>query len=265
MEAGGASSETPRPTYGAILQPTSFGSGNNTGTGDYIGSGAAALRVSGLTTIDGDICANSIGARAASAGSVYIRTGTLSGSGTVDASAGSASGTAGAGGGRIAVVLTHGDTFGSVTLTAHGGDGGGTDMEGAAGTVYIQLASDPDGAGSVYVANDNLTTNKVFTPLPAFATANENLTNTLWIARNQGKVGLVADAEIGSLELETAGYLELAGYTVTLARLIIDGEEVHWGEYQAGDAELGARVTDTVGGGWVIIPSPPLGTVIMIR
>jgi hypothetical protein len=260
---GFSGSGAPRPTYGSVLQPTSQGSGNATGGGSFPGAGAVELSVTGATTIDGAIRANATaGWRRSAGGSVRITTGTLAGGGTVDASAGGTD-QAGAGGGRIAVRLTEGASFGSVVLKAYGGDGGGTAQEGAAGTVYKQTAADMADGGIVLVDNADLAPNEAaFTPLPAFAASTEDLGRTQWEARNKGKIGLVADVAVESLALGPDACLELAGHTVMVYALRIDGRSYGAGVYTA--ADLAPFVTDRSGGsGQVVVKAS--GTIILLR
>jgi len=261
---GHASTSSIPPTYGSILNPETLGS--NTDAGHHQGGGAVILTVHSALWVDGVIDASSNdGSRLGSGGSVNITAGTLGGDGMIRANSGT--GFRAGGGGRVAVALTTGEGFGQVAMEAIGGVGtADSSANSAAGTVYRRVAGQSVGHGDVRVDNAGITVSgNATTALPAFSASDEDLANTHWTARNQGKVGLVAAAEIGSLELGPDGYLELAGYTVTIARLTIDGEEVRWGNYQAGAEELGARVTDAASGGWVIIPAPPPGTLMLIR
>ena len=261
---GASGGATPAATYGAVLRPMTQGSGNSTGGGVNPGGGVVMLSVSGTTTIDGAIRANATyGGRRSAGGSVFITTGSLGGNGTVDASAGN-SDVAGAGGGRIAVILTNGTSFGSVVLKAYGGDGGGTTQEGAAGTVYRQTMNDATNAGIVLVDNNSLATNVVVTPVPAFVGSTENLAKTQWTAQNKGKIGLVTNVTIASVTLNGNAYLELGGYTGSVSFLTITNHAFRDGTYAASD--LGGLVTDSSGGnGRIIVNSPLRGTVFKFR
>ena len=77
---------------------------------------------------------------AGSGGSIWIKSGTLSGTGAILADGGNSSGRSGGGGGRIAIYLTASDDFGAVTNSARGGDqrSDRTRDYGAAGTIYRQ-------------------------------------------------------------------------------------------------------------------------------
>ena len=152
---GGGAGTVEGVTYGNFAMPVTdraeetLGSGTNWGSGQG-GGGAVKLVITGDTTIDGLITANGGGGNlAASGGSVYINSGTLSGGGTIQANGGrpGASPRYGGGGGRVAVVLDNQADFTSFTgkMTAYGGeDLDGTKFphgNGAAGTVYKKAIS----------------------------------------------------------------------------------------------------------------------------
>ncbi len=147
-------------THGSVTAPVALGGGGN----DRQGGGAVILTVSGTTTIDGSVNANgATGAWCAPAGgSVFITTAHFAGAatGTIQThGATSSGGYAGAGGGRIAVVLTgSGADFSgySGTMTAYGSTG--TTQPGAAGTVYRQTQAQGTGKGSLTVAAGTATT-----------------------------------------------------------------------------------------------------------
>ena len=148
------------PTYGSITNPTTLGSGGNSGTGaNPYGGGAILLIVTGNTVLDGIITANAgsggNGAPAPAGGSVNLKLSTLSGSGSITANGGEPGGgntKAGGGGGRIAVRLSPGTSFGSVTMLACGGGlGQGGGLTAAAGTIYQQTASQGEGNGTLII------------------------------------------------------------------------------------------------------------------
>jgi len=251
------------PTYGSVLFPVTHGSGGSTGGGNRSGGGQVRLEITGEMRVDGKILAKG-GDRSAAGGSIAIRSGTVVGDGELDASGGDASNWCGGGGGRIAVVLNTGTSIGSVVRKAFGGDGGGTTKEGSAGTVYIQLASDKDGAGSVYVANNNLNPS-TFTPLPPYTGSTEDLSETSWFVTNKGRLGLGDDATLAGLDLGAEGYLELDGHTLTVQTLVINGTPYPNNTYTA--ADLGSQVTDASGdsSGRVIVYRPPPGSLFLMR
>jgi hypothetical protein len=140
---------TASSTYGSITAPTNIGSGGSTAGS---GGGAIQITVSGATTVNGTISANganggSTDRTGGSGGSVYLTTGTISGSGTVRANGGTATNVGAGGGGRVAIILTGASadfsSFGSATVAATGGDAPST-LDGAAGTVYKQTDPPPE-------------------------------------------------------------------------------------------------------------------------
>ncbi len=140
-------------TYGSIREPIHLGS-----AAQGRGGGAVLLRVSGETMFDGGIInASAVGGLSGSAGgSVWLTTGTLSGMGNILANGSGGSSTGdnnGGGGGRIAVVLTNGTSFASVTMQAFSLTG--AQHRGAAGTVYRENVEHAPGAGILIIDNNN--------------------------------------------------------------------------------------------------------------
>lgn len=140
-------------TYGSIRKPIHLGS-----AAQQRGGGAVRLRVGGETLFDGGtINANAVGGLSGSAGgSVWLTTGSLAGTGSIQAngSGGSSTGSNnGGGGGRIAVVLTNGTSFASVTMQAFSLTG--AQHRGAAGTVYRESTEHAPGAGILTIDNNN--------------------------------------------------------------------------------------------------------------
>lgn len=149
--------------YGSVTNPTSLGSG-----GHYAaGGGAVLINVSGTTTIDGAILANGgpfTGDRGGGAGgSIRIITDTLQGNGSIYAKGSGpfpayASGMASGGGGRIAIYCS---TF-SFPLSTNNLSASSVPCyysyasAGAAGTLYIKMASEP--LGTLIVDNHNVST-----------------------------------------------------------------------------------------------------------
>jgi hypothetical protein len=156
--AGGiryATTCTNGPTYGSITAPTTLGSGG--GYGGAFGGGAARLNVTGRTTVNGVISANANNQMMSGAGgSVFLTTGTLDGSGIIRASS-PKGGWALGGGGRVAVILTNGNDFGSVSVQACSGLGNpATHLYGGAGTVYLQTMAQGAGNGTLWVNATNM-------------------------------------------------------------------------------------------------------------
>jgi hypothetical protein len=145
-------------SYGAIHQPTTYGSGGG-GSATLLqggsGGGAVRLTVNGTLVLDGRISADggsvvSSGGSGAG-GSVWLSVGTLAGAGMISANGGTADVRygGGGGGGRIAVYRTN-NTF-SGAITARGGAGF---KGGGAGTIYLNAG---DGSpAQVILSNGDL-------------------------------------------------------------------------------------------------------------
>ena len=154
--AAGDSLFVNKQTYGSIIAPTNLGSGGVSSTASP-GGGAILLTVAGTTTVAtaGMITANggSSGNRGGSGGSIYLTTGWLTGSGTIQAKGGGAALNNG-GGGRVAIILTGTDadftTSWSGTNIAFGGGSAGN--AGAAGTVYRKTTA---GVDTLIIDNNN--------------------------------------------------------------------------------------------------------------
>jgi len=260
-------------TYGSILAPRQIGSGGREGKA----GGAIYLTVAGTThmpivqAVAGAIRADgeTRNGGAGSGGSILLKTGALTGGGSIEAHGGGG-GHAHGGGGRIAVILTDPSaTFAawSGTAIARGGNAGGGGQRGAAGTVYQQAGDENEGHGTVIVDNSNLEPSETYadtvtTSLPPPQSFEDDLEVTRWIARNGGWIELTADALIESLDLEDeTTRLELAGHTLTVLALTVDGAVFEVGQYDAEDSE---HFTDRVGGGKIIVYSPP-GTLFLLR
>jgi hypothetical protein len=214
-------------TYGSVVTPTNLGSG---GYAQWYegGGGALQIRVTGQTALDGIISANGgwqvpgvYQYGQGSGGSVWLRTGTLTGSGTIEARGGSGQTThaGGGGGGRIAVILSSGNAFGSVTMRAWGGTGifGG----GAAGTVYRETAAQGAGKGELTLDNNGLSTlTYVVTHFPPLTNAAVAITNELAnvsvVVTNRGRLGLLGSVPVGDLTVGTNSVLDLNLKTLTV-------------------------------------------------
>lgn len=148
--------------------------------------------------------------------------GTGSGSGTIRANgrnnAGNSSFGAG-GGGRVVVELTSGAGFGGIDFQAFGGTdalGGGVDRRGAAGTVYLQDASQASGTGSVTIGNNNLV-HTAFTQIPAAtgAVAGE-LSEASVFLTEEARLQLTGDLEVAEMTLDLGTLLDLGGNRLTV-------------------------------------------------
>jgi len=183
------------PTYGSIVTPTNCGSGGNS----FAGGGAAILTVQGEARVYGFIKANATfegqWTGSGAGGSVFLTTSNLVGTGTIQAGGGATTSHYDGGGGRVAVVLTGaGSSFGSVAMTAHGGNGpGGGD--GAAGTVYKRTASQGSNEGTLII--DQPHNSPYYTSIDPLVV--------------DASVGDVIIRNNGELKVETAATLQVGG------------------------------------------------------
>ena len=147
--------------YGSVTAPVDVGCGGRSDSYSC-GGGAVRLVVAGAATIDGAIDARSSSQSPRTSeknngagGSVFVTAASISGAGTVDASAYASDGSEscqqeGASGGRIALVATAGEvTIPLANLKANGATGGsveGAAATGGGGTIYVKNAADANGA-----------------------------------------------------------------------------------------------------------------------
>ena len=191
-------------TYGSVIAPTNLGSSG----ASYAGGGALLLTVAGTTTVAaaGSISAcGGAGNSGGAGGSIYLRTGWLIGSGTLQANGGNTSWDkgAGGGGGRVSIVLTGAGADFSLwngTNAACGGVaiGGGSGSSAAAGTVYRKTTT---GVDSLIIDNNNTAViNQVSTLMPPAPNAvNLNGFSNVTI-RKRGILGVRGDT---TLDLNT--------------------------------------------------------------
>jgi hypothetical protein len=142
------------PTYGSVRAPTHSGSGGNQGRG----GGAVRLSVLGTTTVDGTIEAQGQDLTASwvysgSGGSVFLTTANLGGSGSIRVRGGHGQNVGAGGGGRIAIILTGSESFGSLEFSAIGGDANPDHRSAAAGTIYLESQSQGTGGGLLLITN----------------------------------------------------------------------------------------------------------------
>ncbi len=217
-------------TYGSLLDPTDLGSGGSATPGGF-GGGAVRLVVSGDVVLDGSMTVLGQSETASGAGgSVSLSCRTLSGAGLIDASgptSDSSSGDrVGAGGGRVAVKLTHGADVGGVSLRAFGGRvTTTTTRDGSAGTAYLETAAQAGGRGVLMVRNT--TSHSVhassFTPIPHRTAAfTDDLKKATLRIEDRGRVGLMADTTVGDVVIVGNGYLQTGAF-----KLYVDALEHH--------------------------------------
>ena len=207
-------------TYGSVLAPTNCGSGPGT-SGATDGGGAARLIVGGATTVNGELIADgsdgTSGYCGGSGGSIYLTTATLAGSGVVRAGGGDdpdRTDVGQGGGGRVAVVLTSGSSFGTIDFSARGGTYGGSGAS-APGTVYLESATDGTGAGRVIIdckGEDH--SRKTYLPPEAQAITDELIGATLVVTGANSEVTLTDHIYVGDVLAYTDADLVLGSYTM---------------------------------------------------
>ncbi|QQS61440.1 MAG: fibronectin type III domain-containing protein [Candidatus Moraniibacteriota bacterium] len=210
----GGQSTSSCSTYGSILNPINLGSGSHNPPAGG-GGGAIILNVSGNSLINGLVSSNGepVNNNGGSGGSVNINTSLFVGSGAVRSNGNRLSG-----GGRIAVKLTSGNDFGSVTMQAYGGSSGA-----AAGTIYTQTASQGSNNGTLTIDNNNQTAT-VQTLIPQDNFTNNSLSLGNIIVKNKGLLAIptgttlntTGDITIGTLNSSTDTSHIVANGTGTL-------------------------------------------------
>jgi hypothetical protein len=173
--------------YDSVTEPVALGSGGG-GTSSSAGAGGGVLRltVNRTLTLDGRISAEGrpvigSGAGAGAGGSVWLKVGTLIGTGAVSASGGSADARwGGGGGGRVAVHYTTNLFAGRITARGGAGYNGG-----GAGTVFLRAW----GAqyGTVFLDNNGLSGPP--TPFNLSTMVDISLGNGAWLS-NSGSIYL---------------------------------------------------------------------------
>jgi hypothetical protein len=214
---GGATNNVPalNKTYGTVTNPATSGSGGFWGSDNTAeGGGVMRLAVSGSTVVNGSIVATGLVTDGQSGGSIVLRTGTLSGGGSIDAS-GYSGGTYGGGGGRIALYLTATPSRGGVAVRAYGGD---ANYDGAAGTVYEQAPGQLQGAGTLYIDNNGLkVTTNAYTILPAMTNGSvSELQLATLIVTNYARVRLATNVAVRDAWFSAGTVLDLASNTLTI-------------------------------------------------
>lgn len=148
-------------TYGSIREPTELGgcgTKNPKSEVSYKSGGAIYLEIANELVVNGTISALSKSGSSyynGSGGSIYLKTGTLTGTGTIDASAGWNSVSAGGGGGRIAVYESATSGYGAFAgvMKAWGGQTTNKGTRAGCGTIYIENAGDTPGEGTLIIDN----------------------------------------------------------------------------------------------------------------
>ena len=200
--------------------------------------------------------------------------GSIAGTGSITAcgGAGRRNYAGGGGGGRIAIRLTGaGATIpGTIVVNAQGRYGyafaAGADKLGSAGTVYIETASEGVKGGTIIISNwpdrsvSEFTSATVFptTPIVAYnngdAVADFNDANLI-VTNNAIAEVSVAALKMRNLAVAADSKLDLFGNTLTVRSAKLGDTNLATGTYAAGDVALGDFVSDSVGGGSLVVQS----------
>ena len=250
-------------SYGSILDPLSWGAA---GHGDnfnlnYAGGGVVKIAVSGALTLDGMIESQGFGypavttGGASTGGSINIVTGSLAGSGEINADGGCDRLHGNGSGGRVRVKLTGSSVFPqTVAVHAYGGTrlmGGTVEavvdgvVDAAAGTVFLQTSADTEGAGVLRIVNSRAGDGA--THLPSMLDGDASL------ASCRVEVGDNAKVRLTSTNKRRA----------RVASLVVRGARVRSGVYTA--AELNTAVGSSVFCGDGVLTVGGSGFVVTIR
>ena len=237
-------------TYDSILNPSLSGSSSAQG---FYGAGILDLDVSGCLTLNGkaesagmgrDNTSTYAGGYASPGGTINLTLGSLAGSGIISAIGGGSSFyyNGSGGGGRIAIRLTESGSsfapFGRTNILSSGRTGYYTsyDRSSSAGTVYLETAENGTDSGLIIIRNDGVTNNIISTPLPGKGTrcdAATVLQKASVSIENGAFADLTSSFKMTSVSLSQKGTLDLAGYTITLREMTIEGVKVAPGSHPA--------------------------------
>ena len=205
----------------------------------------------------------------AAAGSVSITAKTLSGSGSITANGAVGSirwdnGYNGVGG-RIAVRVTGENVGTNGVWTKFAARGCATNQVNttnernqntSAGTVYLQGRSDGEKGGTIYVRNQvNYDTSNVATWIPAAerGDAAADFRNAKLVIADRGVVAVGADIRFASVAVAARSKLDLHGQKVKTQAAWLGGAKLPTGTYTAANAAVSDFVTDSAGGGELVV------------
>ena len=245
------------------------------GQGAGNAGGVLNCTVSGVLTIDGTVSANgSLGGQAVThndnagpGGAIKLTSGMLVGSGVIRADGGYNGGNSSGGGGRVAIRLTRsGASFADFTGTIvasgrYSQDVANASHSSSAGSVYLETAADGEKGGVIRIAQglnyaqNALNTNT--TEIVSLGYGGDNVAdykNVKLEVRDYGFAAVNTDVTMKSVTLATAdAKLDLEGHTLTVKSAKLMDKVLAAGTYAAGDAALGDFVTDSVGGGSLVV------------
>lgn len=275
-------------SYDSFFMPQLPGAAGGHADVRNMGGGVINLEVTGMLNVDGKITSSAVsfGAdnHAGGAGSLNVRAGTLTGAGGICANTTPSfsdyakSGYGSSGGGRVAVRLADsGATFSDywlANITAKGYSKVGSVPKGmtnddqrysSAGSVYLQTAAESEKCGTIVIRNDGVAENTAWTSLPAAAETDAvaDFKKASLSLLDCGKVRLYETLQMANLTLAENCKLDLNGKTLTVNTARFGGTKLKPGTYVAGDAALGDFVTDSVGGGSLVVKGT--GMMLLVR
>jgi hypothetical protein len=272
---GGRGGRTPdltnELTYGSFRMPVQLGSSATESTSPKRGGGAVILDVGNNLVVDGAIIAESEHqyVQGGSGGSIYIRARGLIGNGEIEANghilSGSSSAWDGGGGGRVSAVLSGDNTF-TGSITAYGGTKLGSGEEGGAGTVYVE-ENGAEWAGVLTIDNGGRdSTWSADIPPTQRDYDSDDYTAVQVVITNYGRARITADITLDSVVMQDAtAVLELAGNTLNVTSFK-DADSpvfVKPGDYT--DNSSGNFDGVDFGGGTIVLPRGPLGTMFILK
>ena len=298
---GGQLAMSTNGVYGSILNPNMPGSygGANDCNDQNLGGGLIKVTVEGTLALDGK--ATAIGGSASNVrgtgGAFNITAGSLIGTGSIAIHGYNASSTpngddkrtlvgirskrnvkAASAGGRVAIRLTDSSAtlpdywLTSAAVKSYGGvyTNSSTKVQddpfcASAGTVYIQTANEAEGAGTIYIRNNNMITNPAYTPIPSVKyNPDENLDKASLHISEAGRVRICQEElKLNILTVEETSVIDLFGSTLSVTRAKIGGKSLGAGVYEPSDFADNLVDTSEAGGGTIVVLGE--GTLIILR
>ena len=275
-QANSGNVTTPKPAHGGWLgdmkpyddvkEPIHIGMGNKPASGAYtigIGGGAIYIVSTGDAVVDGAICADTRNdcwnsgltlRGGAAAGSVYLKANSVTGTGTISASAGWTDEQNNKGcGGRIAVVSTSTTPVDYTSLklkaTVEPFKSNGTsecDSHGSAGTVFVKDASQT--YGTLLIDNVANMPAQAFTRPATIPSDDEG--DWTFDRLGLGRRAILAIPEGSSFKLANglSGVFAIEGAATSLYGVL---------RYDGGTLDLGSAETQTMDGKWTFAPRKP--------
>ena len=247
------------------------------GQGAESSGGVITLVVSGALKLDGEVNANGMletykdGANCSggTGGAIDITAGSLSGSGTIMAEAGSKQAQRGSGG-RVAVKLTGAgvdfSNFAGKFSASGRARSPGSYADSSAGTVYLQTAVDGEKGGTVYIAmseGNRYANNTNTTEMVSLGYGGDSIPDykkVKYVISDYGRGAVNTNFAASTVTIADANSsLDLEGNKLTVKSAKINGVKLATGTYSAGstlaigERTLGDYLVDSVGGGSLVV------------